>query len=60
MDFQRKADKIRAMSDEELAVMFAKTGADLSRLDRPVVPYRGKDVNENYDWLRQPAEYDAE
>ena len=48
------ADRIRAMTDEELAVMFAMLRADLTRLDRSVRPYSGKDVNENYDWLKQP------
>lgn len=48
------ADHIRAMTDEELGVMFAKLRADLSRLDRRVQPYSGKDVNDNYDWLQQP------
>lgn len=50
---QTNADRIRAMTDEELAVMFAKLRADLPRLDRMVQPYSGKDVNDNYDWLQQ-------
>ncbi len=49
------ADSIRAMSDEELAIMFAILRADLSRLDAAVRPYSGRDVNDNYDWLRQPC-----
>lgn len=44
------ADRIRAMGE----IMFAMLGADLTRLDMPVRPYRGRDVNDNYDWLRQP------
>lgn len=48
------ADRISAMTDEELAVMFAMLRADLTRLDRSVGPYSGRDVNENYDWLKQP------
>lgn len=48
------ADHIRSMTDEELAVMFAMIRADLTRLDRSVRPYSGRDVNENYDWLKQP------
>lgn len=47
------AEKIRAMSDEDLAILFAKVGADLHRLDRPVQSYRGYDANKNYDWLIQ-------
>jgi len=47
------ADRIRSLSDEDLAVFFAIVKADLSRYDRPVRPYSGKDVNENYDWLKQ-------
>ena len=54
MQFPTKADKIRSMSDEELAILFAKVRAELWLLDRPVIAYNGKDVNENYDWLRQP------
>lgn len=50
------ADRIRAMSDEEMAIMFAMLKADLTRLDRPVRKYSGMDVNDNYDWLQQPAE----
>lgn len=50
------ADRIRAMSDEELAIMFAMLRADLSRLDAAVRPYSGMDVNDNYDWLQQLAE----
>lgn len=53
---QTNADRIRAMSDEELAIMFAMLRADLTRLDRPVRPYQGRDVNDNYDWLQQPVE----
>lgn len=41
------ADKIRSMSDEELAIMFAMLRADLSRLDSAVRPYSGRDVNDN-------------
>lgn len=48
------ADHIRSMTDEELAIMFAMLRADLTRLDRPVRPYQGRDVNDNYDWLKQP------
>ncbi|BAK98998.1 hypothetical protein OBV_18000 [Oscillibacter valericigenes Sjm18-20] len=50
------ADRIRSMSDEELVVFFAKVDAALYRADLPVVAYRGETVNENLDWLRQPAE----
>lgn len=47
------AEKIRAMSDEGLAVFLAKVDAALYRADLSVVVYRGKDVNENLDWLKQ-------
>lgn len=52
-------DRIRTMTDEELAIMFAMLRADLSRLDRAVRPYSARDVNGNYDWLKQPAKEDA-
>lgn len=54
-----KADRVRAMSDEELAIMFAILRADLSRLDAAIRPYSGRDVNDNYDWLKQPADEDV-
>ena len=50
------ADRIRAMSDEEMAIMFAMLKADLTRLDRPVRQFSGRDANDNYDWLQQPPE----
>lgn len=50
-----RADVIRAISDEDLAVMFAVLRADLSKLDAPVRSYSGLDVNKNYDWLKMPA-----
>ena len=50
------ADRIRGMSDEELAVFFAKVDAALYRADLDVTAYRGEKVNANLDWLRQPAE----
>ena len=49
------AEKIRAMSDEEMAVFLAKGDAALYRADLDVVAYRGEKVNENLDWLQQPA-----
>lgn len=49
------ADRIRAMSDEDLAIMFAMLRADLTELDMQVRAYRGQDVNDNYDWLRRPC-----
>lgn len=50
------ADHIRSMSNEELAVFFAKVDAALYRADLDVIAYRGEKVNENLDWLCQPAE----
>lgn len=50
------ADRIRAMSDEELAVMFAKLRTKTYLLSLPVQSYRGNDVNDWLDWLRQEAE----
>lgn len=49
-------DMVRAMTDEELAVLFAILRADLARFDAPVRPYNGLDVNRNYEWLQQPWE----
>lgn len=49
------ADRIRAMSDEDMAIMFAMLRADLTELDMQVRAYRGQDVNDNYDWLRRPC-----
>ena len=56
INVRTNADRIRVMSDEELAIMFAMLRADLGRLDAAVRPYSGNDVNDNYDWLQQPAE----
>ena len=53
---ETNADRIRAMRDEEMAIMFAMLKADLTRLDRPVRQFSGRDANDNYDWLKQPAE----
>lgn len=58
-DAKTNAQHIRSMTDEELAIMFAMLRADLTRLDRPVRPYQGRDVNDNYDWLKQPYKEDA-
>lgn len=55
---ETNADRIRAMSDEEMAIMFAMLKADLTRLDRPVRQFSGRDANDNYDWLQQPLEED--
>lgn len=48
-------DRIRQMSDEELAVMFAKLKAvdALYRLGLGVQNYQGRDVNDAYDWLTE-------
>lgn len=55
---QTNADRIRAMSDEELADMLWKTGRNYRAICAdPVVDY-----NEQHehlvDWLQQPAEED--
>lgn len=49
------AMKIRLMTDEELAVLFAKLNVKPGVLDRAVQSYRGRDANEWYDWLKQEA-----
>jgi len=53
---QTNADRIRAMSDEELAIFLAKVDAALYRANLDVIAYRGEKVNENLDWLKQEAE----
>lgn len=53
--FETHGDSIRNMSDEELAVLFAMMKADVSRLDRTVRSYSGREVNDALDWLQQPA-----
>ena len=50
------ADRIRAMNNYELAVLFAKTKAALYRADLPVIAYSTQDTAENLEWLQQPAE----
>lgn len=49
------ADRIRAMNDEELAVFLATIQADLYKYDSSAGMFTGTDVNENYNWLQQPA-----
>ena len=50
------ADRIRAMSDEELADMLWKTGRNYSAVcSDPVVDYNEQREN-LIDWLQQPAE----
>ena len=49
------ADRIRGMTDEELAVFLAKIDVALYRANLDVIAYRGATVNDNLDWLTQPA-----
>ena len=56
---ETNADRIRAMSDEELAVFLAKVDAALYRADLDVIAYRGAAVNDNLDWLAQPTQEDG-
>ena len=53
-----RADKIRAMSDGELAVFFAKTDAALYRSELPIIAYRGETVNDNLEWLIEEANHE--
>lgn len=41
---------------EEMATFFAKAKADLKITDRRVVAYRGKDANENIEWLESEVQ----
>ena len=50
------ADRIRSMTDEELAVFFTKTKAALYRADLPVIAYSTQDMKDNLEWLQEPAE----
>ena len=52
---QTNADRIRAMTDEELAVFLATIQADLYKYDRSVGMFAGSDANENYSWLQKSA-----
>lgn len=50
------ADRIRAMNNYDLAVFLSKTRAALCRADLPVIAYSAQDMNDNLEWLMQPAE----
>lgn len=53
------ADRIRAMSDEELAKMLWKTGRNYRAICAdPVVDYREHSA-ELLEWLKQPVKEDA-
>lgn len=54
--FFTNADRIREMSDADLAVLLAKMCADPDRLERAVQSYSGRDANRCMDFLEQPAE----
>ena len=47
------AERIRLMTDEDLAVLFAKLKVKPDVLERGVQSYAGKDANKWYDWLMQ-------
>jgi len=53
---RNNADKMEVMDIEELAILFAKMGADPDRLDRAVQSYTGEAVNKCMDWLEQAVE----
>lgn len=57
------AQKIRAMSDEELADFLLKTMSDVQCFAEGILPYHSCPQNHNckqcgIDWLHQPAEED--
>ena len=53
---QTNFERIKAMTIEEMATFFAKAKADLKITDRRVVAYRGKDANENIEWLESEVQ----
>ena len=53
---QTKADKIRAMSDEELSKVIREPFCDSRTYEECTVSYRGNCNQCVLDWLQQPAE----
>lgn len=51
----KNADRIRKMTDEELACFLAKVQALLYRDDLDIVEYRSDKVRDVLDWLNKQA-----
>lgn len=51
----RNADRIRAMTDEELACFLARIDAALYRDDLDIVAYRADQVTDALEWLERQA-----
>ncbi len=49
----RNADRIRAMTDEELACFLARIDAALYRDDLDIVAYRADQVADALEWLER-------
>lgn len=49
------ADRIRKMTDDELACFLARVGAELYRDDLDVVAYRADKVADALEWLERQA-----
>lgn len=49
----KNADRIRAMTDEELACFLARVDAKLYRDDLDVVTYRADQVADTMEWLER-------
>lgn len=49
------ADRIRAMTDDELAIFLSKTQASVARTTQTAVAYRAETVEMNLEWLREAA-----
>ena len=52
-DTMRNADRIRAMTDEELACFLARIDAALYRDDLDIVAYRADQVADALEWLER-------
>ena len=51
--FVKNADRIRKMTDEELACFLARVDAKLYRDDLDVVTYRADQVADTLEWLER-------
>ncbi len=51
----KNADRIRKMTDEELARFLARVDAALYRDDLDIVAYRADKVADALDWLKRQA-----
>lgn len=52
-DTMRNADRIRTMTDEELACFLARVDAKLYRDDLDIVAYRSDQVADALEWLER-------